>query len=210
MEKESISKEVLFVISGPSGSGKGTLMDYAIENFPSIQHIPTYTTRAPRPKEVPGKDYNYLTEAAFYDLVEKGDIFEYTKTYGDYMYGSPNSLIKKVHPKNLIVELDYKGMFRIKSVSQHQVVSIFVMPPDIDTLLTRITKRYKEKNLESRIKALSEQLQFAWAYDYVIVNNDLEEYLSDVHTVLKAELLRNKGIKTLLDRKHSADPSLNQ
>ncbi|MEM8909605.1 MAG: hypothetical protein AAGD05_17285, partial [Bacteroidota bacterium] len=144
----------------------------------------------------------------FYRLVESGEIFEYTKTYGDYMYGSPNSLIKKIHDKNLIVELDYKGMFRIKSVSQHQVVSIFVMPPDIETLLKRITKRFKEDNLDNRIKVIAEQLQFAWAYDYVLVNNELEEYLSDAHTVLKAELLRNRGIKTLLDRKHSSDPTL--
>ncbi len=206
--KDSINKNVLFVISGPSGSGKGTLMDYAIENFQEIRHIPTFTTRKPRPKEVPGKDYNYLSEKEFYQLVEKGEIFEYTKTYGDYMYDSPHSLIKNIHDDHLVVELDYKGMFRIKSVSQHQVVSIFVMPPDIDTLLKRITKRNKEENLKNRIKVLSEQLQFAWAYDYVIINNDLQEYLKDVHTVLKAELLRNKGIKTLLDRKHSADPTL--
>ena len=209
MKQLSIDKDILFIISGPSGSGKGTLMDYAIENFPSIQHVPTYTTRSPRPKEVPGKDYNYLSEEAFYQLVQSGGIFEYTKTYGDYMYGSPQSLIKKVYDKNLIVELDYKGMYRIKSVSQHRVVSIFVMPPDIETLLQRITKRFKEDNLDNRIKALSEQLQFAWAYDYVVVNNDLEAYLQDIHTVLKAEILRNKGINTLLARKHSADPTLN-
>ena len=209
MKKESINKDILFIISGPSGSGKGTLMDYAVENFSSIQHVPTYTTRKPRPKEIPGKDYNYLSEQEFYQLVESGEIFEYTKTYGDYMYGSPHSLIKKVHDKNLVVELDYKGMFRIKSVSQHRVISIFVMPPDIETLLQRITKRFKEDNLENRIKVLSEQLQFAWAYDYVIVNNDLQDYLRDVHTVLSAELLRSKGINTLLEQKHSADPTLN-
>ncbi|MEM9823016.1 MAG: hypothetical protein AAF985_18195, partial [Bacteroidota bacterium] len=81
--------------------------------------------------------------------------------------------------------------------------------PDIETLLQRITKRFKEDNLDNRIKALSEQLQFAWAYDYVVVNNDLEAYLQDIHTVLKAEILRNKGINTLLARKHSADPTLN-
>ena len=210
MEKNSINKHILFVVSGPSGSGKGTLMDYATENFKSIQHIPTYTTRNPRPSEIKGKDYNYLTQKDFMTLVGNGGIFEYTKTYGDYMYGSPLSLIENQYNKNLIVELDYKGMFRVKSVSQHRVVSIFVLPPDIKTLKTRITKRFEEENLTNRLKVISEQLQFAWAYDYVIVNNDYADYLSDIQTILKAEILRTRGVDSLLDMKHSSDPTLNQ
>lgn len=210
MENNSVNKHILFVVSGPSGSGKGTLMDYAIEHFPSIKHIPTYTTRAPRPKEVPGKDYNYLTNESFLELVDNGGIFEYTKTYGDHMYGSPLSLVENQHNSNLVVELDYKGMFRIKSVSQHRVVSIFVMPPSVETLLQRINKRFKEDNLKNRIKVLSEQLQFAWAYDYVIINNDLQEYYNDSQTILKAELLKTKGVEALLDMKHSSDPTLIQ
>ena len=208
MEKMSINKHILFVVSGPSGSGKGTLMDYGTEKFPNIHHIPTFTTREPRPKEIRGKDYNYLTNDEFMKLVENGEIFEYTKTYGDHLYGSPLSLIENQYNQNLIVELDYKGMFRIKSVSQHRVVSIFVLPPDIATLRQRITKRSKEENLANRLKVISEQLQFAWAYDYVIVNNDLETYLNDIHTILNAEILRTKGVDALLDMKHSSDPTL--
>lgn len=210
MENNSINKQILFVVSGPSGSGKGTLMDYAVENFESIQHIPTYTTRAPRPSEIKGKDYNYLTQEDFMTLVGNGGIFEYTKTYGDHLYGSPLSLIENQYNKNLIVELDYKGMFRVKSVSKHRVVSIFVLPPDIETLKTRITKRFKEENLASRLKVISEQLQFSWAYDYVIVNNDYADYLSDIQTILKAEILRTRGVDALLEMKHSSDPTLNQ
>ena len=101
-------------------------------------------------------------------------------------------------------------MFRVKSVSQHRVVSIFVLPPDIKTLKTRITKRFEEENLTNRLKVISEQLQFAWAYDYVIVNNDYADYLSDIQTILKAEILRTRGVDSLLDMKHSSDPTLNQ
>lgn len=209
MATPDISKNILFVICGPSGSGKGTFIDYATEHFSDkILHIPTYTTRAPRPKEVPGKDYNYITQEKFDELIANGGIFEYTRTYGDYMYGSPRSLIKDEHHKHLVVELDYKGMFRIKSASDHRVVSIFIMPPDIDTLLERINKRYKEKNLEARIATIKEQVQFAWAYDYVIINDQWEKYLQDIDIIIKAEVLRSEGVYHLLDTKHSADPTL--
>ncbi len=202
-------KNILFVICGPSGSGKGTFMDYAVKHFgDQIIHIPTYTTRAPRPKEVPGKDYNYIDQSTFDELIDNGGIFEYTRTYGDYMYGSPRSLIQDEHQKHLVVELDYKGMFRVKSVSDHRVISVFIMPPDIQTLLDRINKRYKEKNLDARIATIKEQIQFAWAYDYVIINDDWDQYKKDIDTIIRAEILRTNGIRKLLTDKHTADPTL--
>jgi len=202
-------KDILFVICGPSGSGKGTFMSYAVEHFgDQIIHIPTYTTRDPRPSEVPGKDYNYVSQAAFDELVANGGIFEYTRTYGDYCYGSPRSLIKDEHHKHLVVELDYKGMFRVRSVSEHQVVSVFIMPPNLDVLLERINKRYKENNLDARIATIKEQIQFAWAYDYVIINDDWDQYKKDIDTVIRAELLKINGTRYLLDQKHRADPTL--
>lgn len=205
----SVSKNILFVVCGPSGSGKGTFIDYATEHFANdIVHIPTYTTRAPRPKEVPGKDYNYITPEKFDDLVANGGIFEYTRTYGDYRYGSPRSLIKDEHHKHLVVELDYKGMFRIKAASDHRVISVFIMPPNVETLLERINKRYQEKNLEAQLATIKEQVQFAWAYDYVIINDQWEQYLQDIDTIIKAEMLRSNGVYHLLNNKHSTDPTL--
>jgi len=209
LDQPDQSKDILFVICGPSGSGKGTFMDYAVAHFgDQIIHVPTYTTRSPRPNEVAGKDYNYVSQAAFDELVTNGGIFEYTRTYGDYCYGSPRSLIQDEHQKHLVVELDYKGMFRVRSVSNHRVVSVFIMPPDLSVLLERINKRYKEKNLDSRIATIKEQIQFAWAYDYVIVNDDWEQYKKDIDTVIRAELLKTNGTRYLLDQKHKADPTL--
>jgi len=202
-------KNILFVVCGPSGSGKGTFMDYAVENFgEKIMHIPTYTTRAPRPKEVPGKDYNYIDQPTFDGLVKNGGIFEYTRTYGDYMYGSPRSLIQDEYRKHMVVELDYKGMFRVKAVSDHRVISVFIMPPDVQTLLNRINKRYQEDNLDARIAIIKEQVQFAWAYDYVIINDDWEQYKKDIDIIIRAEILRTNGIRKMLADKHVADPTL--
>ena len=202
-------KNILFIVCGPSGSGKGTFIDYAVAKFgDQIKHVPTYTTREPRPKEVPGKDYNFINQAAFDELISNGGIFEYTRTYGDYMYGSPRCLIQDELKKHLVVELDYKGMFRLQSVSDHRVISVFIMPPDIKTLLDRINKRYKEKNLEARIAMIKEQLQFAWAYDYVIINDGWDQYKKDIDTIIRAEMLRTNGLRKLLADKHSADPTL--
>ena len=198
---------ILFIISGPSGSGKKTFAEHIIRSFSAIQRVATYTTRAPRKGEVEGYDYVFIDEEEFEGLVESKEIFEYTRTYGDHLYGSPKRLIEP-GADNLIVELDYKGMLRTRSMTARRAVSIFLLPPDLDVMTRRIELRQREENLAARRQKFFEQVQFAWAYDYVVQNGKLDRFLAKAEAIAEAELLRRAGAQLLLDRRAAFDDTL--
>lgn len=198
-------RPLLFIVTGPSGSGKGTLISSIVEAFPDLRHVPTYTTRQKRPAETDGRDYNFISKSAFSTLVEKGDIFEQTRTYKDDYYGSPRVLLDAEPEAPLLVELDYKGMHRLRAASLRQVVSIFVMPPSREAAEQRILQRHKEGNMLSRLANYDEQIQHAWSYDYVLWNFDLDTFARDGVTVVRAELCRWRGKEALIERRSELD-----
>lgn len=175
---------ILFVVTGPSGSGKGTIMHAITDAFADIKKIATYTTRSPRPGEQPGYDYNFVSQDEFLSKVDDGKIAEYEKVYNDYYYGSP-SFDPGKGPDRLM-ELDYKGMFKYKKIT-HNMVSIFIAPPSIDELVSRINRRASESNLANRIKNAIEQLQYAEHYSYIILNENLEQACEDAVAIVRAE-----------------------
>lgn len=200
----SRDRGLLFIISGPSGAGKGTALSAILERFPSIRKVPTYTTRPPRPNEVPGYDYAFLDTATFLAKVRAGEVFEYTRTYGDSYYGSPQVLVDD-DGSHLAVELDYKGMFQVRHATARRCTTIFVMPPDLAEAERRIRSRYQETNVEARLANFREQLQFAWAYDYVLSNHTEPAFREEVQTVIRAELLRHHGGGFLLNNAAAFD-----
>lgn len=199
------AKPLLIVVSGPSGAGKKTFLDHVAEKFPETHRITTYTTRFPREGERDGIDYRFISGDDFDEKVQSGEIFESTRTYGDYQYGSPLDLVSARDRSPLVVELDVKGMARLRASSARRVISIFIMPPNIQELMKRIVARTGEKpeNLERRIDAAVTQLDYAWSFDYVLVNDELGSFLADVESVLRAELVRQHGIEQMFSRIHS-------
>jgi guanylate kinase len=188
--------DLLFVVSGPSGAGKRTVLKHVTRTFPEIEQVTTYTTREPRPDEHDGVDYRFVTPERFEALVREGEITEWTNPYGDYVYGSPRSLVvNDGHAR--IVELDYKGMLRLRAATHRRLVSLFILPPHETVVLDRIEARHRESNLRSRLGVAAEQLQFAWAYDYAIRNERLDDFLEAVSTVVRAELVRQAGQREL-------------
>jgi guanylate kinase len=199
------AKPLLIVVSGPSGAGKKTFLDHVGQRFPQMRRVTTYTTRYPREGERDGVDYRFISDDDFNEKVHTGEIFESTRTYGDYQYGSPSDLISTRDQAPLFVELDVKGMARLRSSSPRRVVSVFIMPPSLEALMQRIVARTGEKpeNLAARMATVSLQLDFAWSFDYVLVNDELGTFLSDVESVLNAELVRQHGIEKMFGRIHS-------
>jgi guanylate kinase len=149
-----------------------------------------------------------VDDAEFAEALNNNQIFEYTRTYGDYCYGSPVTLLAGDNGADYIVELDYKGMFRVRAATIRQVISIFIIPPLDERLVERIQGRRTEQNLSARLATSTEQLQFAWCYDYILINEDLDRFLSDASSVVNAEFARRHGVNTMLAHRQAHDPTL--
>ncbi|AEJ40612.1 guanylate kinase [Sulfobacillus acidophilus TPY] len=181
---------ILFIFSGPSGAGKGSVMRALLERDAQLKKVVTYTTRQPRPGEVDGFDYRFVSVTEFQRLIQTGAVFEYEQVYHDHFYGSPRELFVPDHDG--IIELDYKG--RLKYESRHRrVVSIFLLPPSLEELRRRILSRSEVSNLDARLANAVEQLRHARSYDYIVKNDDLDTCIERVEYIIRTERIRRLG-----------------
>jgi guanylate kinase len=203
------ARPLLIVISGPSGAGKGTALNYATHALP-LRRVPTYTTRPMRPGEVNGVDYEYVDEKKFFQLHEDGTIFEYTRTYSKSYYGSPDVLLRDDIADPLAVELDPNGFVRVHAASARRVVGIFVTTSSEDELRARLAARAQDRDIGQRLSIRTDQMVWAWIYDYVIFNEDREQFLSSLKAVVESELLRTGGARRMLSLRRELDPTLRE
>jgi guanylate kinase len=180
---------LVIVISGPSGAGKGTICKEIVKRKKDLIISVSATTRSPRKNEIEGKNYYFYTEETFKEKIEKNDFLEYAKVYGNY-YGTPKSkVIEEIKKgKNVILEIDIQGALQIKE-SYPKGIFIFVMPPSMEELKNRITSRGTDSRevILKRMECAYHELNYAFKYDYVIINDDLEEAVKVVDSILIAE-----------------------
>jgi len=203
------ARPLLIVISGPSGAGKGTALEHAIRTLP-LRRIPTYTTRPMRSGERNGIDYEYVDEKKFFQLHEADVIFEYTRTYSRSYYGSPSALLHDDIQDPLIVELDPNGFVRVRAASARSVVGIFVTNSSESELRARLAARAQDSDIDQRIKIRTDQMVWAWIYDYVVFNEDKEKFLDGLTAIIESELLRTSGAKRMLDLRREMDLTLKE
>jgi len=189
-----LSKGFLLVISGPSGSGKGTVSQALLERNKDIVFSISATTRKPRPGEKDGVNYFFLEEEEFMKRAERGEFLEYAFVHNNY-YGTPKDFVLKEIEKGEIVllEIDVQGALQIKK-NYKNVVFVFLLPPTMDELKNRIIKRgtETEEDIELRLKNAFEELDFVGEYDYFVVNDKVEDAVKDIEHIIKAEKLRVK------------------
>lgn len=181
---------ILYIFSGPSGAGKGSVMRALLADDHSLHKVVTYTSRPPREGEIDGFDYHFVSNAEFEQKIAEGTVFEYERVYRDYYYGSPRDLFIPDHDG--IIELDYKGRLKYRERFP-QSVSIFLLPPDLDTLKDRILGRSQVSNLQARLDNALEQIRHADAFDYVVKNGDLDVCVHEIKTIMAAERIRRRG-----------------
>ena len=203
------ARPLLIVISGPSGAGKGTALEHAIRTLP-LRRIPTYTTRPMRSGERNGIDYEYVDEKKFFQLHEADIIFEYTRTYSRSYYGSPSVLLHDDIQDPLIVELDPNGFARVRAASARRVVGIFVTTSSESELRARLAARAQDSDIDQRLKIRTDQMVWAWSYDYVVFNEDREKFLDDLTAIIESELLRTNGAKRMLNLRREMDVTLKE
>ena len=179
----------LFVLSGPSGSGKNTVYDAVRERIPEIEHTISATTRSMREGEQDGVDYYFLSVEEFQDRIENGDFIEYVK-YGENYYGTLKSEIIRLTLLNKIVVLiiEVNGAISVKSMFP-EATTIFIIPPSIEELERRITKRGQNtpEDLATRLKIAEEEIAMQDKYDHVVVNDDLAQCVEDVYKIIKGD-----------------------
>ena len=183
----------LVVISAPSGAGKGSIINGLLERDNKSRWLSISTTsRAIRTNDIPGETYNFVTKEEFEKLIEENYFLEYTNYVGNY-YGTPKKFIqeKLENGIDVILEIEIEGAMNIKKLIP-EAVFIFIMPPSMEILIKRLQKRgtdSKEKILE-RFNTAYKEINEVTKYNYVVVNDDLDEAVSKVEAILKAEKCR--------------------
>ena len=189
----------LLVLSGPSGSGKGTVSEALMKNNDDMIFSTSVTTRTPRPGEVNGENYFFATREEFEEMVEKGELLEYAFVHTNY-YGTPKKFVFDEIEKGEIVllEIDVQGALQIKE-KYKEAVFIFLIPPTMDELKSRLVKRdtETEDEIETRYRNAFKELDFVGEYDYFVINDVLENAVSSIENIIAAEKLRVKRHKDI-------------
>lgn len=183
-----MSRGRLVVVSAPSGAGKTTIVQRVLEAHPDWRFSTSCTTRPIREHEVEGKDYIFLSDDDFDRYIEEGKFIEWEWVH-NHRYGTLRRALNDalVGGDTLILDVDVKGGIRIKQQFENDTVAIFIEPPDLDTLARRLAARGTEDGeiIQKRLARIPEEMAYKEAYDYVVVNDDLEQAVAEVETILK-------------------------
>ena len=190
-----MSRGILFVLSGPSGAGKGTLRRLLFQRLPGLAYSVSCTTRQPRPGETEGVEYHFVSEEAFREMIAQGRFLEWAKVH-DHFYGTRASDVGEVLERGLdvVLEIDVQGALQVKKAIP-EAVTLFIDPPSVEELERRLSCRGTEAPEERRLRLMNAkaEMEQARSYDHRVVNDHLEEALEDLAHLV--EFYRGKRMK---------------
>ncbi len=197
-----MSKGVLAVVSGFSGAGKGTVMKRLLERYDNYALSVSVTTRQPRPGEEDGKAYFFRTKEEVEKMIQEDQLLEYAQ-YVDNYYGTPRFYVEEMlsQGKNVILEIEIQGAMKIKEKIPEAIL-IFVTPPSVQELKFRLEGRGTEapEVIASRLSRASEEAEGMEDYDYLLVNDELEECVSELHQIISSERCRTQRNTELIKK----------
>lgn len=186
----------MFIISAPSGAGKTTLCDTIIREMPGLRESVSFTTRRPRTGEVADRDYTFISEQEFRSMIDRGDFVEWAVVHGNF-YGTSRSRLEGIRNDGLdvMLDIDVQGARQIRE-SYSGGVYIFVLPPSMEALRDRLERRGSNTrdDMERRLARAAEEIRHYEMFDYVIVNDVIEDAVKNLGSVIKAERLRRVNI----------------
>jgi guanylate kinase len=191
---DAARRGLLIILSSPSGAGKSTLAARLRAWDPTLNFSVSATTRAPRPGEEHGREYYFHSREEFQDMVAKGDMLEHAEVFGNY-YGSPKGPVEEAinAGRDVLFDIDWQGgqQVRASTLGKH-VLSIFILPPSIPELERRLHARAQDSKevIDGRMSKSRDEISHWPEYDYVLVNEDLDETEARLKTIVAAERLR--------------------
>ncbi|MFW5995793.1 MAG: guanylate kinase [Halanaerobiaceae bacterium] len=190
-----MERGLLFVVSGPSGVGKGTVIEALMKEYDEINYSVSATTREPRAGEIDGEDYYFLSEEEFFMMEEKGEFIESACVHNNY-YGTPRSQVLGCMDRgeDIILEIDIQGANQVKEEFNNCIL-IFLLPPSFKELEKRLKKRGTESQRcrKIRLKNAREEIEATVTFDYEIVNDNLRNTVEEVKRIIKKEKMKKRG-----------------
>ncbi len=179
---------MLLVITGPSGAGKTTLIRAFLERHPEMKFSVSHTTRPPRPGEVDGLDYHFVSEAEFSRLIKKKAFVEWAIVHG-YYYGTSKKEFKKSQSVDLVLDIDVQGARQVKELALKEAVFIFILPPNRESLEKRLLARgdLAAEERQRRLQRAKQEIKNYHLFDYVIINEKVDQALEEIEAIVKAE-----------------------
>ena len=200
VSETTTGRGMLIVVSSPSGGGKGTLIDRVLQTVPGVGYSVSYTTRLPRAKEQNGREYFFVTTAAFEEMIERGEFLEWANVYG-YLYGTNRSQVDRERDsgRDIILEIDVQGAESIRRLVP-DAVTAFIVPPSFETLRNRLTKRGTDsaEDLARRLRGAPAEVEQYRNFQYVILNDDINRASAQLASVIYAERARRERQETTL------------
>jgi len=188
-------KGMIFILSSPSGAGKTTLTKKIAEQNTDFEISVSHTTRKPRPNEIDGKDYHFVTEKEFDELIKRDSFFEYANIF-DNRYGTSKKKVIELltKGKNVLFDIDWQGTQQLKKNKSLSIVTFFILPPNIEVLKERLLNRHEgqEKIIEKRMDKFNQEVSHWNEYNYVVVNDDLNICYKKILEFIQLEI---KGLK---------------
>ena len=194
---------LLLVVSAPSGAGKTTLCKRLLAEESEISFSISYTTRPLRPKEVPGKDYFFISRELFQKMLKEGAFLEWAEVYGN-LYGTAKEPVLKAlnQGRDILLDIDVQGAFQVREKLGPEAVLVFILPPSLEELERRLRARSTEDEatLKRRLEEAKREIAQAHRFDYLVLNDILEEALFRLRAILHAERQRTFRRRDLLER----------
>lgn len=185
----------MLVLSSPSGAGKTTISREVLSQETEIELSISVTTRPKRPSEVEGRDYHFVDKSTFDSMVERGELLEHAYVYG-YHYGTPKASIESHLASGIdaLFDIDWQGTQQLKQISTGDLVSVFLLPPTMVALEDRLRRRAEdpEETIQMRMSKAANEISHWAEYDYIIINNTLDQSIHDVRSIIQAERLKRR------------------
>jgi guanylate kinase len=193
---------LMLVLSSPSGAGKTTLSRKLLQKDSDVSLSISVTTRPPRPAEINGRDYHFINDRRFEEMVQNDELLEWARVF-DYRYGTPRRPVAEalVAGRDVLFDIDWQGTQQLRERARSDLVSIFVLPPSVPELERRLRSRAQddEATIRKRMAKAADEVSHWAEYDYVVINTDIDRAFNDARAILSAERLKRERQPGLSD-----------